>query len=287
MPGWLEVVIRSVVGFVLICSIGRLFIRKPIGESSALEFSLISIVSIIVAVGSIQLAIPVGFILISIIVWVLGIMSMTYLSTFSKSIRKLFYGKGIPIVKDGKILEDNMKKQHLNTDELLRKLRSKNVFQFADVEFALLEGNGELNVLLKKDKQPVTAKVLNKTVPAIKEPETVIMDGKILDEPLSTRGFSREWLQTELKKQNALVENVVLAQIDEYGQLTIDLFDDQLTVPQPTELPLLEASIKQVQANLELFALDTEKQQTKKQYRWCAEQMELVYEIVSPYTKGN
>ncbi|MCK0472180.1 DUF421 domain-containing protein [Halalkalibacter sp. APA_J-10(15)] len=285
MPGWLEVILRSAIGFIIVITIGRLFVRKPIGEASIIEFSFILIISLIVAMGSFHLSIPFGWALISLVVWCVGMISISYLSEVSKKVRTLFYGKGVPIVKDGKILEDNMKKQHINTDELLRKLRSKNVFQFTDVEFAVLEGNGELNVLLKKDTQPLTAKILNQNVPAIKEPETVIMDGEILDEPLATRGLSREWLQTELEKMNALVENVVLAQIDEYGQLTIDLFDDQLTVPKPTELPLLEASIKQVQADLELFSLDTEQPQVKKQYRWCAEQMHAVYQMVSPYTK--
>ncbi|MFC0559796.1 DUF421 domain-containing protein [Halalkalibacter alkalisediminis] len=286
MQGWIEVALRSFIGFLLFFAIARLFVRKPIGETSQLEFGLIASVAVILAIGSIQLAIPISYLLIALLIWVGGTFGVLMLSLKNASFRTVIYGKGIPIMKDGKILEDNMKKQHITTDELLRKLRGKQVFQVADVEFAVLEGNGELNVLVKKEQQPITAKMLHHQVPPIKEPETVIMDGKILHEPLSTRGLSEEWLKTELKKMDAIVENVFLAQIDEYGQLTFDLFDDILQVPQPTELPLLEASIKKAQADMELFALDTENAQVKQMYKWCAEQMKHVHEMVSPYTKS-
>ncbi|ARK30236.1 DUF421 domain-containing protein [Halalkalibacter krulwichiae] len=286
MQGWVEVALRSFLGFILFVAIARMFIRKPIGETSQLEFGLIASVAVIFGIGSIQLAIPLSHLLIALFIWAGGTFAILMLSMKNATFRAAIYGKGIPIMKDGKILEDNMKKQHLTSDELLRKLRGKQVFQVADVEFAVLEGNGELNVLVKKEQQPITAKMLDHYVAPIKEPETVIMDGKILHEPLATRGLSEEWLKTELKKSNAIVENVFLAQVDEYGQVTFDLFDDVLQVAKPTELPLLEASIKKAQADLELFALDTEDKQAKKMYSWCAEQMKNVHSLVSPFTKS-
>ncbi|MDT8860079.1 DUF421 domain-containing protein [Alkalihalobacillus sp. MEB130] len=287
MPGWLEVAIRSFVGFLLLIAIARMYVRKPIGETSHLEFGLVASIAVILAIGSIQLAIPIGHLLVAILVWAGAAIGIAYLSVMNASFRSVIYGKGIPIMKDGKILEDNMKKQHLTTDELLRKLRAKQVFQVADVEFAVLEGNGELNVLVKKEQQPITAKMLNHQVAPIKEPETVIMDGKILTEPLATRGLNQEWLKTELEKKNAILENVFMAQIDEYGQLTIDLFNDKMQVPKSTELPMLEANIKSVIASLETFSLDTENPQAKQRYKWCVEQMKKVHDDVSPFTKGN
>ncbi|GAE35853.1 DUF421 domain-containing protein [Halalkalibacter akibai] len=191
MPGWVEVALRSLVGFLLLLIIARMFVKKPIGETSHLEFGLIASVAVILAIGSIQLTIPVSNLLIGLLVWAGSAFFILMLSIKNATIRSAIYGKGIPIMKDGKILEDNMKKQHLTSDELLRKLRAKQVFQVADVEFAVLEGNGELNVLLKKEQQPITAKMLHHPVPKIKEPETVIMDGKILHEPLSSRGLMK------------------------------------------------------------------------------------------------
>ena len=152
------------------------------------------------------------------------------------------------------IPKDALNKQHITGDELLRKLRQKDIFRFADVEFALLETNGELNVLLKDEKVQV---IKRKSVKQSKQPETVIADGRILDESLGNRGLNRDWLQTELAKQDISLENVFLGQIDENGDLYVDVFDDSLQQVEPVTLPLLKAQIHKVQADLQSYALDT------------------------------
>lgn len=64
-------------------------------------------------------------------------------------------------------------------------MRSKNVFRAADAEFAVLEPNGELNALLKKEYQPVTLHDLHVNAPDEKEPQVVIMDRKVLNKGLA------------------------------------------------------------------------------------------------------
>ncbi len=99
-----------------------------------------------------------------------------------------------------------MKKEKYTSDELLELLRGKSAFSVAEVEFAVLEPSGELNVLLKKDSQPLTAKDIGLKVPNEKEPQTVIMDGNVLDEPLSASGHNRAWLHSELEKLGVVIE---------------------------------------------------------------------------------
>ncbi|MBG9580215.1 membrane protein, partial [Bacillus thuringiensis] len=92
------------------------------------------------------------------------------LSLKNKTARDFFEGKSTVLIKDGKILEDNLKKEKYTSDELLELLRGKSAFSVAEVEFAVLEPSGELNVLLKKDSQPLTAKDIGLKVPNEKEP---------------------------------------------------------------------------------------------------------------------
>jgi uncharacterized membrane protein YcaP (DUF421 family) len=284
MPGWLEVVIRSVSIIIILFAFFKGFIRKPIGECSSFEFGLVAGITIIGAIGAFNLQIPIVFVLTALIVWGLFTIGLSILVEKSASFRTFLYGRGVPLIKDGKILEDNMTKQHVTSDELLRRLRSKDVFQTADVEFAVLESNGELNVLLKSDKQPLNPSALQMKVAPTKEPETVIKDGEIMDEPLATRGLNRIWLETELAKIDASVENVFLAQVDKDGQLTVDLFDDQLTVPEPVELALLAAGLKKVQADFSLYALDTDNQRSKERYEWCEKEVTELINLLKPYT---
>jgi uncharacterized membrane protein YcaP (DUF421 family) len=204
----------------------------------------------------------------------------------SKTFRDFIEGRATVFIKDGKIMEENLKKEKYTTDELLELLRKRDVFKVADVEFALLEPTGDLSVMLKKENQPLTPKDVNLTVASVKEPQTVIMDGEIFDEPLTTIGRSRSWLKTELEKQGVTIENVFLGQVDSYGQLTIDLFDDKLQVTSPQEKPLILSTMKKCQANLELFALGTEAQEAKQMYSNNSKKLQEAIDKVTPILKG-
>ena len=63
---------------------------------------------------------------------------------------EIFEGKSTVLIKDGKVLEDNLKQEKYTSDELLELLRGNGAFSIAEVEFAVLEPSGELNVLLKR-----------------------------------------------------------------------------------------------------------------------------------------
>jgi hypothetical protein len=178
-------------------------------------------------------------------------------------------------------MEDNLKKEKYTIDELLALLRKKDVFDISEVEFALLEANGDFSVMLKKQNQPITPKDLNLSVAAVKEPQTIIMDGNILDEPLSTIGLNRNWLHTELDKLGVILDNVFLGQANSNGELTVDLFDDKLKVPSPQEKPLMLATLKKCQADLELFALGTESKEAKEMFSKNSEKLQRAIDEVA------
>lgn len=208
-----------------------------------------------------------------------------YLSLKSKLVRDLFEGKGTVLIKKGKILEDNMKKEHISTDELLEQLRLKGAFKVADVEFAMLETSGHLSVMTKKQAQAATIKDLQLNLPEEQEPETVIMDGKIMLDPLRASGRNTDWLNTELEKAGVKLDNVFMGQVDASGQLYLDLYNDQLQMPQPSQNQLLLASLKKSQADFEMFALETKNPETKKVYTKAAEKLQSTIDQLSPYLR--
>jgi uncharacterized membrane protein YcaP (DUF421 family) len=274
MPDWLDIVVRSLLFLAILFLITKWLGKKQISQLSFFEYvNGITIGSIgAEVVTGIEQKISLG--VIAIVTFAAVPFLAGFLSLKSKPFRDFIEGKGSVFIKDGKIMEENLKKERYTTDELLELLRRKDVFQVSDVEFAVLEPTGDLSVLLKKENQPLTAKDLNLRVAPINEPQTVIMDGKILDEPLSTIGRNRSWVKTELEKQGVTVENVFLGQVDSYGQLTIDLYDDLLQVPSPTEKPLILATMKKCQADLELFALGTENHEAKEMYSKNSEKLQ-------------
>lgn len=274
MPDWLDVIFRAVLFLVVLFLITKVLGKKQISQLSMFEYVTGITIGNIGAevVTGLEQKISKG------IIALVATAAIPYLSSLitlkSKKARDLIDGQGTVFIKDGKILEDNLKKEKLTIDELLEMLRKKDVFQVSEVEYAVLEAAGVLNVLLKKEYRPLTPKDLKMKVANEKEPQTVIMDGKILDEPLATIGRSRGWLHTELEKLGVTIENVFLGQVNSYGELTVDLFDDKLKVSEPMQRPLLYATMKKCQADLELFALATDSEQAKQMYEKNSKKMQ-------------
>lgn len=274
MPDWLDVLFRAVLFLFILFIITKILGKKQLSQLSMFEYVTG------ITIGNIGAEVVTGLeqkVYLGVIA-IVATAALPFLSSLitlkSKKVRDFVDGKGTVFIKDGKVLEDNLKKEKITIDEFMEMLRKQGVFQVSDVEFAVLEAAGVLNVLLKKENRPLTPKDLNMKVANEKEPQTVIMDGEILNEPLATIGRSQGWLKSELDKIGVTVENVFLAQVNSYGEVTVDLFDDKLKVPAPQGKPLLLASMKKCQADLELFALSTESEEAKQMYTANSQKMQ-------------
>jgi uncharacterized membrane protein YcaP (DUF421 family) len=266
MPDWLIIIGQSLLLLLVLFLLTKLLGTKHISQMNIFEYISGIVLGGIVAVQSVDPNSNIVYGILAMLVWFIVPFGVEYVSLKSKKIRDLTQGKSTIFIQDGKIMEDNLKKEGYSADDLLEKLRDKDIFLVSDVEFAVLEPSGSLNVLPKKENLPLTPKDLGIAMNTEKQPETVIMDGKIMYEPLANLSLSKDWLETELEKLNVSLENVFLGQADREGQLTVDLYDDQIVVPSPSEKPLLLASLKKCQADLELFALQTDNKSSKQLY---------------------
>ena len=115
-------------------------------------------------------------------------------------------------------------------EDLMMMLRSKDVFNVDDVEFAVFEQNGKLSVLLKSQKKPLTPQDMNISTQYIGLPTNLIVDGRLNVEALKSVNLSKAWLEYHLKKKNIMnINDVFLAQLDTQGNLFIDMKDYKTT----------------------------------------------------------
>jgi uncharacterized membrane protein YcaP (DUF421 family) len=286
MPDWMHIVIRSMSALVALFVLTRILGKKQISQLTFFEY--VTGITLGDLAGMISTDVEAYFFngFIAMLIWGFVPFFLEMLTLKRKTLRQWFEGKPTILVKNGHVLEDNLKKERYSADELLERLRTKNVFRLADVEFATLEPSGDLSVMLKKEHQPLTANTMGIMLSNERQSETVIMDGIIQDEPLAKAGKSREWLHTELDKIGVTKENVFLAQADSYGELTVDLYDEKVKVPAPQQKPLLLVTLKKCQADLELFSLTTEDPEAKQMFGQCAEELQQVVEKLTPTLKS-
>lgn len=261
----------------------RIIGNGNISKMTPYKFVTYMVIALIAALTSVNVISNLIFGSIALAVWTLLVMALDYLCIKSKSMHDLFIGKETILIKDGKVLEDNLSKIRATGKDLLGELRSKNAFSLADVEFAVMEATGEINVLLKSDKKPLTAYDLQRKIAPAIEPQAVILDGEIRDDALGAANLNREWLQTELEKIGVIPENVFIGQVDSSGALYLDLYDDKIQVPQNNLKELLYANIQKSQADLTSFALDTNDEKAKAMYSRNAEKMKKIMDKLEPY----
>jgi len=285
MIEWLEVLLRSIGLFVVTLLLVRLIGKRQTSRLTFFDLFTVIVIGVITAGISLNLVANLVHGLIALMVWTVLPVFLYLLSIKYKAVRDIVQGKETVLINHGKVLEEKLMEARYTPEDLLSQLRKKNAFKVADVEFAVLEPTGEVSVLLKKDRQPVTPKTAGLNVGLESVPQSVIMDGVIMDEPLTAMGLNRNWLHTELEKAGVAPENVFIGQVDSAGQLYLDLFDDAIQVPKPKAKELAWATLKKCQADCELYSLGTKQPVAKAMYGKSAAVLAGVVNELEPLLK--
>lgn len=195
----------------------RLMGKREIGELSVLDLVVFIMIGEMAVVAIENHSEPVVNTLLPMVV-LLGIqIALALFSLHSNRFRKLIDGKPSILISKGKIDEKEMRKQRYNVDDLLMQLRSKDIDNIADVEFAILETSGELSVV-KKSK--------NKNKPA-SYTEPLIVGGKIQQNNLKKSDKTEAWLRSELQKRGyGDISRISFCSYQD-GEFYIDLDDVQ------------------------------------------------------------
>ncbi|MGN7177428.1 hypothetical protein BK139_13610 [Paenibacillus sp. FSL R5-0490] len=224
-----ETILRVTISFLVLFLLARLMGRKEIGQMTFFNWaSAIGIGSIggNLAVND-STRIKDG--VIALVFWTLFTIVMDMIDLKSKQGRSVTTGDPLIVIKAGRIMESALKTARVDLDELQALLRQKDIFSFKDVDYAILETNGDLSVLKKTSQQAVTKKDLNISSPnraLFSLPTEVIADGKVNSENLTKLELDENWLEGELKKADIRsVEDVFFAQVQQDGTLYFDQKD--------------------------------------------------------------
>lgn len=229
MPEIFEVLIRTFGAFFFILVLTRLLNKEQVGQLTFYEYVTGITIGSMAATVAIDTEVRFWPDVLGLTLWVVLTWLMGYAALVSRPARKLLEGEPTVLVHNGKILEKNMGKLRYNLDDLLIQLRNKQAFNIADVEFAILEPNGELSVLLKSQKRPATPEDLQLPTQYEGVPTELIEDGELIYQNLQQVHLNQDWLVRELRKQGVYdLDQVVYASLDAAGKLYFDLKKDQL-----------------------------------------------------------
>lgn len=222
-------IVRSIIAFAILLLYTRFLGKQQVGQLTAFEYAAGITIGSIAGTLSIDLSTKPLPQFLGLTTWVVLVFGLQKVSTKFRWFSKVVGDQPVIVVQKGKILEENLKNMRLRHDELMAHLREKDVFDITQVEFAILEVNGNLSVLKKPQYEPVTPNDL-KITPSVNGIVTeVIYDGVIIEENLKNRDKTKEWLHQQLQANGITdVKEVSFAAILPNNKLYVDKFKDNI-----------------------------------------------------------
>ncbi|MCM2677890.1 DUF421 domain-containing protein [Alkalicoccobacillus plakortidis] len=179
--------LRTGLVFIMILFFFRLTGKKDIGEISVLDIVITLLIVDIAVIMIEDTNMPVMKGLAPVLLLFAIQYTFSRISLKNQKFRDVVDGRPVLIIREGKLQQENMKKQSYNLDDVLLQLRTKDVFDIREVEYALLETSGALSVYKKGDQYPFTL--------------PFILDGAVQEEHLSILGKTSDWLKKELENR--------------------------------------------------------------------------------------
>ena len=217
----MNILLKGFIIYVAVIVAVRLMGKRQIGELQPGELVITFILSEVATMSLQSENVP----LLSGVMMVFFLVALelisSYLSIKSRVYRNLIQGNSVLIIKEGRVLSENMKLIRYSTDDLIEALRLKDVFDIEQVQYAYIETNGSVSVQLKKKHQPLSADDINKKIEEEYLPCVVISDGKVITKDFSLCAMTDEKLNRILKKEKLTVREVFLMTADKSGKTYI------------------------------------------------------------------
>lgn len=214
----LIIFVRSILIYIIVLVVMRLMGKREIGQLQPFELAISIMIADLATTPMSNSGIPIT----NGIIPILGLLVMHLLISVtnlkSTKIRELISGKPSLLIYRGKINEKMLRKERFTINELQERLRDNNIMNLGDVEYAILETSGQINVIQKPNKR--------NTIPEDFgiEPEyegisyDLVIDGKIMNDNLKILGKNYEWLKKQVEKFGYKPEEALIVTIDGKGQ---------------------------------------------------------------------
>jgi uncharacterized membrane protein YcaP (DUF421 family) len=147
---------------------------------------------------------------------------VTVLSLKFNGLRRKISFEPTIVIKEGKIIFNNLRKIGYAIDDILMLLRQKDIFDIGKVEYAVVEANGKISVLKKPEFETVTVTDMKVSPSPSKPPITIIVDGRFQTDNIQILKATEQEILKKLDRQGfSNPKEIFYATMDSEGTLNI------------------------------------------------------------------
>lgn len=210
---------RSIVLYIIVLIVMRAMGKREIGQLQPFELAISIMIADLASIPMTEIGIPITNGIIPILGLLVMHLLISLINLKSIKLREIICGKPRILIYRGKIDEKALKKEKFTINELQERLRGDNVMNLGDVEYAILETNGEVTVIQKPEKRGTIVEDLNIEPTYEGIPYDLVIDGKVMYKNLQSIGKNYNWLKKQVEKFNMLPEEALVVTIDGKGQI--------------------------------------------------------------------
>lgn len=217
-----HVLLRGFLSLVALFFVTKLLGKKQVSQLSLFDYvigiSIGNFAAEITTDVSVQLMNGISaVILFGVVAYIISILTMK-----SILLRRFFIGTPTVVIQNGKIIEPNLKKVKFDINDLLEECRNKDYFNLEEIDYAIIEANGQVSILPKGENKPVTIKDIKLKAQKQSLCANVIIDGNIMTNNLKNMHKDENWLEKELKTKGYKDYNdILLATLDVNDKLVV------------------------------------------------------------------
>lgn len=202
--------LRTVIMYIAILIGVRLMGKRQISQLQTSELVVTLLISELAVMPIQQHDDPLWNGLIPMLVLVVCEIVVSLFMLKSGKFRQAVCGSPMVVIENGRVLQDQMRRLRMSTEDLFEELRLAGAFALEDVAYAIVETNGKLSVLKKASADSLTPKQAGVKAPSEALEVVVISDGHISEHSLNLCGKDPHWLREQLKFQGAELSDVFI-----------------------------------------------------------------------------
>ena len=226
--------IRAVVVYTLVLIVFRLMGKRQLGQMQPFELVLTLIIADLATIPMAESSVPVLHGIVPLLTLVAMHYFLTLITRKSDLLNRVISGKPVIVINPNGIDYDAVQKLNISLDDLFEAIRGCNYFSIDEVQYAIVETNGTVNVLPKKDFSPVVISDLKNTKIEINDkkaktvldeekttiPVTLVSEGKVMKNNIKVANVSEDFISWVLKKTcTKKIKDVLVLTLDGNGKI--------------------------------------------------------------------
>lgn len=222
MDDFLMICFRSVLVLILLFFIVKLLGKRQVSQLNLFDYVVGITIGSIAADISLDLEKDLLAGIASLAIYGIAAYFISFLTMKSITSRRFFTGVPTILVEKGKIIESGLIKAKIDINDLLAEARVAGYFDLSEINYAIMEVNGEISFLPQDSEKPLTKKDMKIKSNSDGLTANAIIDGHYMVNNVKKIGKDKKWVDHELKVLGYdNYDNILLATIDINDKVTV------------------------------------------------------------------